>query len=74
MLGLGETGIFPAALKALAEWVPQQERALTTGIFNSDANVGAILAPLLAPWIAVRFGWQWAFVFTGIVSAVWLIA
>lgn len=74
MLGLGETGIFPATLKAQAEWVPQQERALMTGIFNSGTNVGAILAPLWAPWIAVLFGWQWAFLFTGILSAVWLIA
>ena len=73
-LGLGESGNFPAAIKTVAEWFPRKERALATGIFNSGSNVGAIIAPLAVPWITVRLGWQWAFLFTGFFSAAWLIA
>jgi ACS family hexuronate transporter-like MFS transporter len=73
-LGLGEAGNFPAAIKTVAEWFPRKERALATGIFNSGSNVGAIVAPLVAPWITVRLGWHWAFLFTGFLSAVWLIS
>jgi ACS family hexuronate transporter-like MFS transporter len=74
MLGLGESGNFPAAIKTVAEWFPRRERSLATGIFNSGSNVGAILAPIAVPWIAVSLGWQWAFVFTGIFSAIWIVA
>jgi len=74
MLGLGESGNFPAAIKTVAEWFPQRERALATGIFNSGSNIGSIVAPLVVPWIAVKFGWQWAFIFTGMFSAAWLVA
>ena len=73
-LGLGESANFPAAIKTVAEWFPRKERALVTGIFNSGSNVGAIVPPLAVPWIAVRLGWQWAFLFTGFFSAAWLIA
>lgn len=73
-LGLGESGNFPAAIKTVAEWFPLKDRALATGIFNSGSNVGAIVAPLVVPWIAVRFGWQSAFLFTGVFSALWLLA
>ncbi len=73
LLGLGESGNFPAAIKTVSEWFPRRERALATGIFNSGSNVGAILAPLTVPWIAVHFGWRWAFVFTGIFSAIWIV-
>ena len=73
-LGLGESANFPAAVKTVAEWFPRKERALVTGIFNSGSNVGAIVPPLAVPWIAVRLGWQWAFLFTGFFSAAWLIA
>jgi ACS family hexuronate transporter-like MFS transporter len=73
-LGLGESANFPAAVKTVAEWFPRKERALATGIFNSGSNVGAIVAPLTVPWITLRFGWHWAFVFTGLFSAAWLIA
>ncbi|HUG72101.1 MAG TPA: MFS transporter [Steroidobacteraceae bacterium] len=72
-LGLGEAGNFPAAIKTVAEWFPQRERALATGIFNSGSNVGAIVAPLLVPVVAVTFGWQAAFLFTSVLSAAWLI-
>lgn len=72
-LGLGEAGNFPAAIKTVAEWFPRRERAFATGIFNSGSNIGAIVAPLVVPFVAVRWGWQAAFLFTGILSATWLI-
>jgi MFS transporter, ACS family, hexuronate transporter len=72
-LGLGEAGNFPAAIKTVAEWFPKKERALATGIFNSGSNVGAILAPLSVPFIAVNYGWQWAFIITGAIGFIWLI-
>lgn len=71
-LGLGEAGNFPAAIKTAAEWFPKKERALATGIFNSGSNVGAIVAPLTVPWIALNYGWQWAFIITGSIGFVWL--
>jgi ACS family hexuronate transporter-like MFS transporter len=72
-LGLGESGNFPAAIKTVAEWFPQKERSLATGIFNSGANVGAVLTPLIVPWVTLRFGWHAAFLVTGIFSSVWLV-
>jgi len=71
-LGLGEAGSFPAAIKTTAEWFPQRERSLATGIFNSGANIGAILAPALIPWITLKFGWRAAFLATGIFGAIWI--
>jgi len=71
-LGLGEAGNFPAAIKTVAEWFPKKERALATGIFNSGSNVGAIVAPLVVPFIAVTYGWQWAFIITGALGFIWL--
>jgi ACS family hexuronate transporter-like MFS transporter len=73
MLGLGESGNFPAGIKTVTEWFPKKERALATGIFNSGTNIGAIIAPLTVPWVAVHLGWRWAFVFTGFFSATWLV-
>ncbi len=73
LLGLGESGNFPAAVKATAEWFPPKERALATGIFNSGASVGAILAPLTVPWVALHFGWRAAFLITGLFSAIWIV-
>ncbi|HEX4286345.1 MAG TPA: MFS transporter [Terracidiphilus sp.] len=73
LLGLGESGNFPAAVKATAEWFPARERAFATGIFNSGAGVGAILAPLAVPWVALHFGWRASFLLTGIFSAVWIV-
>jgi len=72
-LGLGEAGNFPAAVKAVTEWFPRRERALATGLFNSGSNVGAVLAPLLVPWITVHYGWQMAFIVLGATGFVWLI-
>jgi ACS family hexuronate transporter-like MFS transporter len=72
-LGITEAGNFPAAIKTTAEWFPQRERALATGIFNSGSNVGAIIAPLTVPFIAEQYGWQWAFLITGALGFVWLV-
>jgi len=71
-LGLGESAIFPGSIKSIAEWFPQKERALATGIFNAGTNTGAILTPLLIPWITLRWGWQAAFVATGALGLLWL--
>jgi ACS family hexuronate transporter-like MFS transporter len=73
MLGLGESGNFPAGIKAVAEWFPKKERALATGIFNSGSNLGATVAPVVVPFIASTLSWRWAFVFTGVFSATWLV-
>ena len=71
-LGLGESGNFPAAIKTVAEWFPQRERSLATGIFNSGANVGAVLAPLIVPWVALHYTWRAAFLVTGVFSLIWI--
>jgi ACS family hexuronate transporter-like MFS transporter len=71
-LGLAEAGNFPAAVKTTAEWFPKKERAFATGIFNSGSNVGATLAPILVPWIAVTWGWHWSFVMIGLVGLPWV--
>src|SRR6266478_10094339 len=71
-LGLGEAGNFPAAIKTVADWFPQSERSLATGIFNSGANVGAIIAPAIVPWITLRFGWRAAFLTTGAFGGLWI--
>ena len=73
VLGFGEAGNFPAAIKATAEYFPKKERAFATGIFNSGTNVGAILAPLSVPYIAAAWGWQTAFILIGAVGFLWLI-
>jgi ACS family hexuronate transporter-like MFS transporter len=73
ILAFGEAGNFPAAIKATAEYFPKKERSLATGIFNSGANVGAILAPLTVPWIRINWGWDWAFIIMGLIGFVWLI-
>ena len=72
-LGISESGNFPAANKTIAIWFPKKERAYATGIYNSGANVGAIVAPLTVPFIAKYWGWQWAFVLTGAIGLIWLL-
>jgi len=72
-LGVSEAGNFPAAIKTVSEWFPKKERAYATGIFNSGTNIGAIVAPLTVPFIAEKFGWEWAFILTGAVGFIWLI-
>ena len=71
-MGLGESGLFPCTLAATTEWFPQRERALAIGIFNAGSNVGAIIAPFLVPIITILWGWQMAFILTGLLTFVWL--
>lgn len=73
LLGVGEAGNFPGAVKTVAEWFPAKERALAIGIFNAGSNVGAITAPILVPFITIRWGWQAAFIVTGAIGFIWLI-
>lgn len=71
-LGLGEAAVFPASIKAVAEWFPKKERALATGIFNAGTNIGAILTPLVVPWLVRLWGWRGAFLGVGALGFVWL--
>ncbi|MBM3838354.1 MAG: MFS transporter [Verrucomicrobia bacterium] len=71
-LGIGEAGNFPAAIKTVAEWFPKKERALATGIFNAGTNVGALVTPLVVPWITLQWGWAWAFIATGLTGFLWV--
>lgn len=71
-LGIGEGGGFPGGIKAVAEWFPKKERALATGIFNAGTNIGAIVTPLVVPGIVLAFGWQMAFIVTGVAGLIWL--
>ncbi|MBS1669294.1 MAG: MFS transporter [Bacteroidetes bacterium] len=73
LLGLAEAGNFPAAVKAVAEWFPKKERALATGIFNSGTSIGAVVAPILVPWVLGMYGWRQAFWVTGSLGFIWLI-
>lgn len=72
-LGLGEAGNFPAAVKVVAEWFPKKERSFASGIFVSGASVGAIVAPFTVPLIAIHYGWQMAFILTGLTGFVWML-
>ena len=74
MLGIGESGNFPAGIKAITEWFPRKERAFATGLFNAGANVGAIITPLIVPALTLAYGWRATFVITGAVSLIWLVA
>ncbi|MGD0413143.1 MAG: MFS transporter [Verrucomicrobiota bacterium] len=84
LLGFGEGGNFPAAIKATAEWFPKRERALATGLFNSGSNVGGILVPWALPFVVAQFsamaiggvtvGWRGAFVITAVVDLCWIFA
>jgi ACS family hexuronate transporter-like MFS transporter len=73
-LGFGEAGNFPAAVKTVAQWFEKKERALAIGVFNSGSNAGAILTPLLVPWLTLRYGWRLAFAITGAAGALWIAA
>jgi MFS transporter, ACS family, hexuronate transporter len=72
-LGLTQGGIFPGAIKTVAEWFPAQERALATGLFNAGTNIGAILCLLVVPWIYSRLGWEKTFYVTGVTGYIWLL-
>jgi len=73
LLGVGESGNYPTAIKTVTEWFPPKERSVATGLFNSGSNVGSIFAPLLVPWLFLSFGWQGAFVTLGLAGFVWLL-
>ena len=73
-LGFCEAGVFPGSIKTVAEWFPKKERALATGIFNAGTNVGAIITPLIVPWITYHWGWRWAFVIVGASGLLCLVA
>src|SRR5207249_11584779 len=73
MLGLGESANFPGSIKSVGEWFPKDERALATGIFNAGTNTGAIVTPLVVPWIALTWGWRWALVAVGALGFLWLL-
>ncbi|WP_414439347.1 MFS transporter [Burkholderia sp. 22PA0106] len=72
LLGLSESGSFPSAVKAVSEWFPRREQALAVGIVTAGTSIGAVAAPALVPWLAVAYGWQAAFVITGLTGFVWL--
>lgn len=72
LLGVGESGNFPAAVKTIAQWFPDKEKSIATGIFNTGAGLGALIAPPLVVWIITRFGWQKAFIFTGLSGSLWI--
>lgn len=73
VLGLGEAGNFPAAVKTIAEWFPKRDRAFAAGVFNSGSTVGAIIAPVIVSGITIAFGWQWAFIVTGAIGFIWIV-
>jgi ACS family hexuronate transporter-like MFS transporter len=73
LIGLGEAANFPACNKTVAEWFPKRERALATGIFNSGANVGNIIVPLVVPFLVIVFSWRGAFVVVGASGLIWLV-
>ncbi|MFS0772764.1 MFS transporter [Sphingomonas sp. 1P08PE] len=74
LLGLGESANFPAAIKTVSEWFPRQERALAAGILNAGANVGALATPIVVPLLTIYFGWEAAFIVTGLLGFAWLAA
>jgi MFS transporter, ACS family, hexuronate transporter len=71
-LGVGEPGVYPAGLRAVAEWFPERERAMAAGIFSSGSAVGALIAPPLIAFLALRFGWRYAFLLPGAIGLLWL--
>src|SRR5205807_4816872 len=73
LLGIGEAGNWPAAVKVVAEWFPEKERALASGIFNSGSSIGAILAPPLVAWLLLAFGWTAGFLVVGLSAFLWLL-
>ena len=74
VLGLGEAGNFPAAVKVIAEWFPKRDRAFATGVFNSGTTIGAIIAPIIVAAITLEWGWRWAFIITGLLGFIWVVA
>jgi ACS family hexuronate transporter-like MFS transporter len=73
VLGIGESGNFPAAIKTVAEWFPKKDRAFATGIFNAGSNIGAVVAPIVVPAIYAEYGWEAAFIVTGLAGLAWVV-
>ena len=73
MLGLGEAGNFPAAIKSVAEWFPKKDRAFATGIFNAGSNVASMIGPPMFVWMQMHYGWRTCFLITAALGFVWLI-
>ena len=73
VLGVGEAGNFPAAVKTIAEWFPKRDRAFATGLFNSGSTIGAVVAPVIVTAITLQWGWRWAFIITGLMGFVWVV-
>jgi ACS family hexuronate transporter-like MFS transporter len=73
LLGVTESPNYPACVKTIAEWFPRRERAFAMGFVNAGCNVGAVVAPLAVPWLALHWGWQWAFIGTGFVGLIWVV-
>ncbi|MBO7116071.1 MAG: MFS transporter [Prevotella sp.] len=73
VLGLGEAGNFPAAVKVIAEWFPKRDRAFATGVFNSGTTIGAVIAPIIVTAITLEWGWRWAFIITGLLGFIWVV-
>jgi len=73
VLGFGEAGNFPAAVKTIAEWFPKRDRALATGIFNAGSTIGAIVAPIIVAAVTISLGWRWAFIITGSLGIIWIV-
>lgn len=72
-LGIGESGALPGSIRAVSEWVPQKERVLANGLFNAGTNIGSIVTPLIIPNVVLSYGWQMAFVVTGLAGLIWLL-
>jgi len=73
VLGFGEAGNFPAAVKTIAEWFPKRDRAYATGIFNAGSTIGAIIAPIIVAAVTISLGWRWAFIITGSLGIIWIV-
>jgi len=73
VLGFGEAGNFPAAVKTIAEWFPKRDRAFATGIFNAGSTIGAIIAPIIVATVTISLGWRWAFIITGSLGIIWIV-
>jgi len=73
MLGMGEAGNWPAAIKLTGEWFPPHERSTASGIFNSGSALGAIIVPPLIAVMSTNFGWQSTFIILALFGYLWLL-
>jgi ACS family hexuronate transporter-like MFS transporter len=73
LLGISEAAAIPAGIKAVGEWFPARERSVAVGWFNAGTSLGAMLAPPLVIYLAMRHNWQMAFVVTGGLGLLWAV-